>query len=132
MAQQLAKKGWTIIKSPEDVIVYCTVVYPHGETRFMTGIMWTWKMLNAIFLLKLDFSLRVNSELKWEVSPLSGGQLMMVSHKEPTISGPELFIHMVSDLHTDIPDVKYMDDTTLIEIAKKQRGSNMQHATEQV
>ncbi len=39
---------------------------------------------------------------------------------------------MVSDLHTDIPYVKYMDDTTLIEIAKKQSGSNMQHATEQV
>ncbi len=35
-----------------------------------------------------------------------------------TISGPELFIHVVSDFHTDIPDVKYMDDTTLIEIAK--------------
>ncbi len=49
-----------------------------------------------------------------------------------TISGPELFICMVSDLHTDIPDVKYMDVTTLIEIAKKQSGSNMQHATEQV
>ncbi len=44
-----------------------------------------------------------------------------------TISGPELFIHMVSDLHTDIPDV-----TTLIEIAKKQSGSNMECATEQV
>ncbi len=42
-----------------------------------------------------------------------------------TISGPELFIHMVSDLHTDIPDVKYMDDITMIEIAKKHSGSNM-------
>ncbi len=49
-----------------------------------------------------------------------------------TISSPELFIHMVSDLHTDIPDVKYMDNTTLIEIAKKQSGSSKQHATEQV
>ncbi len=49
-----------------------------------------------------------------------------------TISGPELFIHMVSDLHTDIPDVKYTDHTTLIEIAKKQNGFNMQHATEHV
>ncbi len=52
--------------------------------------------------------------------------------QQGTISGPELFIRMVSDLHTDIPYVKYMDDTTLIEIAKKQSGSNMQHATEQV
>ena len=49
-----------------------------------------------------------------------------------TLSGPELFIHMVSDLHTDVPDVKYMDDTTLVEIKKKAEGSSMDIAAAQV
>ncbi len=45
------------------------------------------------------------------------------------VSNTELFIHMVSNLDTDIPDVIYMDDTTLIEVDKKQSASNIQHAT---
>ncbi len=39
---------------------------------------------------------------------------------------------MVSDLHTDIPDVKYVDDASLIESAEKEDGSKMQQATNQV
>ncbi len=34
-----------------------------------------------------------------------------------TLTGPELFMDMVSHLYIDIPDVKYMDDTSLIDIA---------------
>ena len=49
-----------------------------------------------------------------------------------TLCGPQLFIHMVSDLHTDIPDVKFMDDTTLSELAPKKEGSKMQSAANQV
>lgn len=49
-----------------------------------------------------------------------------------TLSGPELFIHMVSDLKTAIPDVKYMDDTTLIEIDKKKNGSKMHIAVDEI
>ena len=36
-----------------------------------------------------------------------------------TLCGPQMFVHMVSDLHTDIPDTKFMDDTTLVEIEQK-------------
>ena len=49
-----------------------------------------------------------------------------------TLSGPELFIHMVSDLRTHLPDVKYMDDTTVIEIDKKSNRSTMGNAMTQV
>ena len=49
-----------------------------------------------------------------------------------SLSGPQLFIHHVSDLHTDAPDVKYMDDTTLSEISRKSRGSNLQVSADQV
>ena len=36
-----------------------------------------------------------------------------------TLAGPQLFVHMVSDLHTTHPDVKYMDDATITEIRQK-------------
>jgi hypothetical protein len=49
-----------------------------------------------------------------------------------TLSGPDLFIHMVSDLKTSIPDVKFMDDTTMIEIKKKKEPSEMQKAAGEV
>ncbi len=38
----------------------------------------------------------------------------------------------MGNVTSDIPDCKYMDGITLIEIAKKQSGSNIWHATEQV
>jgi hypothetical protein len=49
-----------------------------------------------------------------------------------TLSGPELFIHMVADLKTCVKYVKYVDDTSLVETAKKTENSdNMQLATDE-
>ncbi len=36
-----------------------------------------------------------------------------------TLGGPELFIHMLSDFNTVARCVKYEDDSTLVEVAKK-------------
>ena len=49
-----------------------------------------------------------------------------------TLSGPMIFKHMVSDLHTNLPDEKFMDDTTLVETSAKSVGSTMQQASDQV
>ena len=49
-----------------------------------------------------------------------------------TLSGPELFIHMVSDLLPDEPNIKYMDDTTAVEIGLKVEGSHMQQCANKV
>ena len=49
-----------------------------------------------------------------------------------TLSGPQLFVHMVSDLHTDHPDVKFMDDATITEIRQKSKGSELQTSADQV
>ena len=43
-----------------------------------------------------------------------------------------IFKHMVSDLHTNLPDEKFMDDTTLVETSTKSAGSTMQLACDQV
>ena len=49
-----------------------------------------------------------------------------------TLSGPELFRHMVSDLHTKVKSIKYVDDTTLTEIVHKGETSKMQGALEEI
>ena len=49
-----------------------------------------------------------------------------------TLSGPELFQHMVSDLHTKVKSIKYVDGTTLIEIVHKGETSKMQSALEEI
>ena len=49
-----------------------------------------------------------------------------------TLSGPELFRHMVSDLHTKVKSIKYVDGTTLIEIVHKGETSKMQSALEEI
>ena len=49
-----------------------------------------------------------------------------------TLSDPMIFKHMVSDLHTNLPDEKFMDDTTLVETSTKSAGSTMQLASDQV
>ncbi len=49
-----------------------------------------------------------------------------------TLSGPELFIHMLSDFNTVARCVKYVDDSTLLEVAKKKlKSDKMQEATNQ-
>ena len=49
-----------------------------------------------------------------------------------TLSGPLIFVHMVSDLHTSLPDEKFMDDTTIVEVNSKSHGSDMQPAADEV
>ena len=49
-----------------------------------------------------------------------------------TLAGPQLFVHMVSDLHTTHPDVKYMDDATITEIRLKSKGSELQISADEV
>ncbi len=49
-----------------------------------------------------------------------------------TLSGPELFIHLLSDFNTVARCVKYVDDSTLVEVAKtKLKSDKMQEATNQ-
>ena len=49
-----------------------------------------------------------------------------------TLSGPPLFVHMVSDLHTTHPDTKFMDDTTVSEIGLKSAGSSLQDSANEI
>ena len=49
-----------------------------------------------------------------------------------TLAGPQLFVQMVSDLHTTHPDVKYMDDATITEIRLKSKGSELQTSADEV
>jgi dsDNA-binding SOS-regulon protein len=49
-----------------------------------------------------------------------------------TLSGPELFIHMLSDFKTVVADVKFVDDSTLVDTGKKKEKSDrMQEAANQ-
>jgi hypothetical protein len=49
-----------------------------------------------------------------------------------TISGPELFVQMVSDVQPSVANVKYMDDTTLVETLRKSDASEMQCAADEI
>ena len=49
-----------------------------------------------------------------------------------TLSGPEIFIHMVSDLQTDLPCIKYVDDTTIVEICQYDEQSQMQSVLDSI
>ena len=49
-----------------------------------------------------------------------------------TLSGPQLFLHMVSDLQTETSMVKYVDDTTLVEVSPCDKPSTLQNALDQV
>ncbi len=49
-----------------------------------------------------------------------------------TLSGPELFIHMLSDFNTVARCMKYVDDSNLVEVAnKKLKSDKMQEAPNQ-
>jgi hypothetical protein len=41
------------------------------------------------------------------------------------LGGPELFIHIVVDLQTEVHNVKFVDDTTFTEILQKDYNSHM-------
>ncbi len=41
-----------------------------------------------------------------------------------TLSGPELFIHMLFDFKTVATDVKFMDDSTLVDTGNKNTKSD--------
>ena len=43
-----------------------------------------------------------------------------------TLSGPELFVNMVSDMNPELPTIKYVDDTTIIEVLQRDQPSQMQ------
>jgi hypothetical protein len=49
-----------------------------------------------------------------------------------TLSGPELFIHMVADLQKSVPNVKYVDDTTFAEICEKGKPSELQQTANKI
>lgn len=49
-----------------------------------------------------------------------------------TLSGPQLFINMVSDLKTSLPTIKYVDDTTVIEVVHQDESSNLQTALDTI
>jgi hypothetical protein len=49
-----------------------------------------------------------------------------------TLSGTELFIHMVADLLTSVPNVKYIDDTTFAEICEKGKPSELQQTADKI
>ena len=44
-----------------------------------------------------------------------------------TLSGPENFLNMVDDLHTDIDDVKFVDDVTLYEVCNTHSQNKFQN-----
>ncbi len=49
-----------------------------------------------------------------------------------TLSGPELFIHMLSDFVTEAKNVKFVDDSTLVTIGRNNlKSDSMQRATDQ-
>ena len=45
-----------------------------------------------------------------------------------TLSGPQLFVNMVSDLKTLLPTIKYVDDTTIVEVVTHNSPSLLQTA----
>ena len=49
-----------------------------------------------------------------------------------TLCGPELFIHMVADLQTCVPNVKFVDDTTFVEICAKGEPSELQQTADKI
>ena len=79
----------------------------------------------AAFLKNRKQRVKVGQSLSDWASP-SGGV------PQGTLAGPQLFVHMVSDLHTTHPDVKYMDDATITEIRLKSKGSELQTSADEV
>ena len=49
-----------------------------------------------------------------------------------TLTGPEIFMHMVSDLQTSFSTIKYVDDTTIVEILSIGEESQMQKTLDMI
>ncbi|XP_048753884.2 uncharacterized protein LOC125665275 [Ostrea edulis] len=75
---------------------------------------------NFARLLSIDFSKafdHIYHEKDWV--KINGGV------PQGTLRDPELFMHMVADLQTEVHNVKFVDDTTFIEILRKDAHSKM-------
>ena len=49
-----------------------------------------------------------------------------------TLSGPEDFLNFVDDLKSCLPNIKYVDDTTVFEVVKAGQNSKLQQATDEI
>ena len=49
-----------------------------------------------------------------------------------TLSGPENFLNMIDDLHTDVDDVKVVNDVTLYEVCNTHRRDKLQNAVNDI
>jgi hypothetical protein len=77
------------------------------------------------FLTQQHQRIKVGNEVSsWSV--VNGGV------PQGTLSGPELFRRMVSDLTTGVRTIKYVDDTTLVEVVKKGEPSHLQDSLNDV
>ena len=49
-----------------------------------------------------------------------------------TLSGPENFLNMIDDLHTDVDDVKFFDDVTLYEVCNTHSQNKLQNSVDDI
>ncbi len=49
-----------------------------------------------------------------------------------TFSGPQNFINMIDDLHTDVDDMKFVDDVTLYEVCNTHSQNKLQNAVDDI
>ena len=49
-----------------------------------------------------------------------------------TLYGPENFLNMIDDLHTDVDDVKFVDDVTLYEVCNTHSQNKLQNAVDDI
>ena len=49
-----------------------------------------------------------------------------------TLSGPENILNMIDDLHTDVDDVKFVDDVTLYEACNTHNQNKLQNAVDDI
>ncbi len=49
-----------------------------------------------------------------------------------TLSGPENFLNMIDDLHTEVDDVKFVDDVTLYEVCNTHSQNKLQNDVDDI
>ena len=49
-----------------------------------------------------------------------------------TLSGPENILNTIDDLHTDVDDVKFVDDVTLYEVCNTHSQNKLQNAVNDI